>query len=527
MSIARRPLLGALSLLPLVGAGAVALSSRGTPGLGEIVRPQSVAAPGALTLHAEGPLTVPAEILEAGGGDAEFAVVPPSPAIGVGAVALEEDSSLLFGRVSTSTTLQDEDGNPLAPSISVTDEDGAETAAEPTSLGLGALALAVPEIPGAPVAVLAAADGGLPVADAVQSTHTDTGDFRSLSLTRMLTPVVDASFLGMGTQPGTTSVLVLRNVSSRPATAAVQVWTPDGPAQMQGRSQIVVAAGAEQQLLLDTVAAGQQAVGLRVVTVGAPLLMHVSTAERDGLTPRGAQILSPLPPAASSQMIPGVHVSAAEEPPLLVLQNPGGTGAAADVTVLGPAGALPLAGLGGLELPAGTVLGVPLPITAPGDYVVRVEADAPLDAVVRSRAPGARLPGDTLGVQADLAIAGPAPALSAGAVLALPALGPFGLLALAATEDTSATVIPVGVDGGAGDVIQRDVPAGRIVTVPATELTGTTGTPAGLAITAGAARALHATWVQVEHDPALGPLLSTCTVAPARRDAGSLAVQVR
>lgn len=525
MSIGRRPVLGALSLLPLAGAGAVALSSRGTPAPRELVRPEAAASPGPLALHAAGPLRIPEEILAAGG--AGFEVVPPSTSIALSALALEEESSLLFGRVSATTTLQDEDGSPLAPSITVTAEDGEESAAEDGGLGLGAIAAVLPETSGAPSVQLAAADGGRPVADAVQVTHTDTGDFRSLCLTRALAPQVDASFLGMGTRTGTTSMLVLRNPSSRPATAAVQVWTVDGPAAMQGRSRIVVAAGEEQHLLLDAVAPDQDAVGLRVVTVGAPLLLHLSTAEREGLAPRGAEILSPLPAAARRLLLPGVHVASPDLPPVLVLQNPGGTGTAVDVTVMGAEGELALTGLAGIELPAGTVLPVPLPLTAPGDYAVQVDAAEPVDAVVRSRVPGPPPAGDTVAASTDLAVTTAAPALTTGTVLALPGIGPFGLLALVATEATAVTVIPVGADGGAGTPIQREVPAGRLVTVPAVELAGTSGAPVGLAITPADAQVLHAAWVQVEHDPALASLLSTCTVEPARPRTQAQAVTVR
>ncbi|MFC0674476.1 DUF5719 family protein [Brachybacterium hainanense] len=527
MSIGRRPLLGALSLLPFVGAGAVAVSSHGSPGLRELIRPEEAAQPGALTRWTEGPLTVPDEVLGSGQSDDDFRVIPPSTAVGVSAIALEEDSSLLFGRVSSSTTRQDAQGDPLAPSIELVDEDGGESTAPPTELGYGALGLLAPDLEAGAQVTLAAADGSRPVGDAVQTTLTETGDFRSLSLSRMLSPRVDASFLGAGTLRGSTSVLVLRNVSPRPATASVQVWTADGPAEMQGRSRIVVAAGETAQLLLDTVIAGQDAVGLRVVTVGAPLLMHVSTAERDGLTARGAQILAPLPEPAAEQLVPGVHLTTPDLVPVLILQNPRGTDTSADVTVLGSEGDLGLPGLSGLDLPAGTVLTVPLPLTVPGDYAVRILAAAPVDAVVRSRVPGPAPAGETLGTPADLALAAAAPALGQGAALALSTLGPVGLLALVSSADTTATVIPLGADGSAGAPVVRPVPAGRLVTVGGTELRGMNGAAAGLVLSSEGSGRLHAAWVQAEHDPALGGLLSTIPVLPPARELASLSVHLR
>ncbi len=91
----------------------------------------------------------------------------------------------------------------------------------------------------------------------------------------------------MSTSTGSSAQLVLRNVSSRPpATASIQVTTADGPASMEGRSQVIVPpAGEEQTVLLESIVPGEEAIGVDVSVLGAPLSMHLQTTERDGLTP--------------------------------------------------------------------------------------------------------------------------------------------------------------------------------------------------------------------------------------------------
>src|SRR5699024_5622914 len=126
--------------------------------------------------------------------------------------------------------------------------------------------------------------------------------------------------LGVSTATGDSSVLVLRNPTRRPATASVQIWTGDGPAPMEGRSQVTVAPGDEERVLLESVAGGHDAIGVRASVLGAPLSMHVQTTQREGLTPGGAEILSPLPSASVEQVLPGLEVTG--KAPTVVLANP-------------------------------------------------------------------------------------------------------------------------------------------------------------------------------------------------------------
>src|SRR5699024_3056238 len=164
--------------------------------------------------------------------------------------------SLLFGRVSASSTLQEDDGSVRAPSITAETADGSLIGDEPASQDLGFSVLGASRVAGAPHAPAATSGCGRPGPDVIQATRTASGDFRSYALTRCGEPVTEASFLGVSTAKGDSSVLVLRNPTERPATASVQLWTQDGPAAMEGRSQVVVAPGEEQRVLLESVAPG-------------------------------------------------------------------------------------------------------------------------------------------------------------------------------------------------------------------------------------------------------------------------------
>ncbi|WP_422115081.1 DUF5719 family protein [Brachybacterium sp. UNK5269] len=516
-----RPLLAVAALLPLLLAGG-ALATTAPPEPGPVARAESASQPGASTRWCHGPLQLPEATLESGP-DADLAVTPPTATVTLRSVSVEPASSLLFGTVSGSQTLQEEDGSVRAPTITAADAAGAVLEEESASQDLGLSVQSLGPVAAAPRVSTATSQGGRPVADVVQSTATRAGDFRSLALTRCAEPATEAAFLGVSTAPGDSSVLVLRNPTQRPATASVQVWTEAGPAAMAGRSQVVVAPGEEQRVLLESVIPGQEAVGVQASVLGAPLSMHVQTTERDGLTPGGAEILDPLAPAASEQVMPGVDVAGTA--PVLVIANPRGADTTADVEVSGPQGPVDAAALTDLELPAGAVVSTPLAGLPDGTYAVTVRAQEPVTAVTRSVRTGVDLPGDTVGAPVDLTLVTAAPALSSQGVTALPAQGAAGQLTLTATADSAVTVIPLAADGGAGSPLSIDVAAGATATVTSDQLRIGGASAAGISLVPEVPGAVHAGWMQRESDGAGGVLLSALPVLPAR--AGEESVTVR
>src|SRR5699024_4886917 len=145
----------------------------------------------------------------------------------------------------------------------------------------------------------------------------------------------------------------------------------------------------------------------------APLSMHVQSTERDGLTPGGAEILSPLPAADTELVMPGADVAGAA--PTLVLANPQGSSTTASVEVVGPDGPVAAAARDEVDVPAGTVVSIPVEGVADGTYAVRVRSEGPITAVTRSELTGADLPGDTVGAPVDFTLVPPAPEIGSHA----------------------------------------------------------------------------------------------------------------
>ncbi|MEJ6543782.1 DUF5719 family protein [Brachybacterium paraconglomeratum] len=515
-----RLLLGVAAIVPLLLAGgALALAPDREPAAAEHVR--ATASPDPRSLACHGPLQVPDEALQTGG-DAALAVTPPTPSVSLRTVAAEPASSVLFGEVSGSSTRQDAAGAVPAPAVTAADAEGEELSGDAASTDLGIAVQTLRHVRTAPQVTAQTSEGGRPVADAVQGTWTASGDFRSLSMSRCAEPTTEASFLGVSTQTGDSSVLVLSNPSDRPATASVQLRTADGPAAMEGRSQVVVAPGDEERVLLESVVPGEDAVGVDVSVLGAPLSLHVQTTERDGLTPGGAEILDPLPAPAQELVMPGVDVAGTA--PALVLSNPSGSTVTADVEVLGADGAASGASPAQIEVPAGAVVPTALEGLADGTYAVQVSADGPLEAVTRSVRTGKDLPGDTVGAPVDFTLVAPAPALGTHAVSALPGQGATGALTLTASEDTEVSVVPIGADGAAGEPIAVDLAAGATSTLTHEQLRLGGEGAAALSIVPEVPGAVHASWTQRQSDGAGGVLLSTLPVLPDAGDVDSVQV---
>ncbi|MFD4007815.1 DUF5719 family protein [Brachybacterium paraconglomeratum] len=515
-----RLLLGVAAIVPLLLAGgALALAPDREPAAAEHVR--ATASPGPRSLACHGPLQVPDEALQTGG-DAALAVTPPTPSVSLRTVAAEPASSVLFGEVSGSSTRQDAEGAVPAPAVTAADAEGEELPGDAASTDLGIAVQTLRHVRTAPQVTAQTSEGGRPVADAVQGTWTAAGDFRSLSMSRCAEPTTEASFLGVSTQTGDSSVLVLSNPSDRPATASVQLRIADGPAAMEGRSQVVVAPGDEERVLLESVVPGEDAVGVDVSVLGAPLSLHVQTTERDGLTPGGAEILDPLPAPAQELVMPGVDVAGTA--PALVLSNPSGSTVTADVEVLGADGAASGASPAQIEVPAGAVVPTALEGLADGTYAVQVSADGPLEAVTRSVRTGKDLPGDTVGAPVDFTLVAPAPALGTHAVSALPGQGATGALTLTASEDTEVSVVPIGADGAAGEPIAVDLAAGATSTLTHEQLRLGGEGAAALSIVPEVPGAVHASWTQRQSDGAGGVLLSTLPVLPDAGDVDSVQV---
>lgn len=516
-----RGLLGIAAVLPLAAAvaGLVMVPS---------ARPQQLPAPsaqaqvGPRAYACPGPLELPDDALAAGP-DAKLSLTPPSQDARIRSVALEADSSLLFGSVNASETQRDQQtGDVLAPRLTASGPDGERIAAQPQAKDLGAAVLSLgPVHRGVDVEV---APGGKkpPVADTVQVTSTPSGDFRSAAATRCSAPATTATFLGASTQVGDSSALVLRNTSARPATASVQAWGEKGAIAMKGRSRVVVPAGEEKRVLLESIAPGEAALGVRVDVLGAPLVMDLQTTSRDGLTPNGADVQSPLEPAGERLVIPAVRSHGAV--PELILLNPGRTDAKVSAGVYGTGGTVKTDELDSIDLPAGQLVRVPVKGLPAGEFTVELFADQPISAVARSRVPGRAQPGSAIGAPSDQVIDTAAPALNGGTVLAIPEPSALSRLVLVADESTSATVIPIQSDGSAREPVTIKLRAGTTYLRTIAQLKADANTT-GLAIIPESDGLVHGAWLHSQDDGAGGRLISSLTVVNPPATGAELSVR--
>lgn len=504
--VGRRPVLGVLSVLAAGGAGTAA-------GLLPPPRPRTlegataVAKPGPTTVLCPGPVTVPDKVLTSSG-DAGLKTVPPSDEVTVRTIALDPDSPLLFGRTEAATTRTQDDGSARIPRIRTRKLDDSAVDAKVATGELQDAVQTVPDLTHAVTVTATSSSDGPPVADVVQHTVTEIGDFRSRALTRATAPVTEAMFLGIGTRSGSSTALVLRNIGPRPATAVVQVWTAKGPASMGGSSRVVVAPGSTEKMLLEAVVPDQDAIGVRVATTGAPLHMSVQASERDGLTPGGVEILSPGGDDDRDLLIPGIRAAADADPEVQLL-NTRGLDATTRVTVHGVDGPVDLPGLDAIAVPQASLVQVPLRGLEPGSYAVRVQGEVPLAAAARSVVLGKDLPGATVDRPRDFAVAPSTPTLDEATVLALTTDGKDGHLLLAALEDTELTCIPIGADGAVGKPVTRSVPAQHALVLDPSDLPVPTGEPVALALTPDVPEALVGAWISDGPTAkSRGPLLS-------------------
>ncbi len=517
---ALRPLLGIATLVPVILAGA-AVALQESPRT-EVLEPTTTQArPGAAAMYCPGPITVP-EGSVAAKSDGEFAQTPPSTTAAIGTISVEPGSSLLHGRTTGSETMQDaKDGSAQAPTIRTLGAQDQVLSEQAAKKNLGAAVQQIPQAPSPTQVTSASFDGGTPVLDVTQATATTTGDHRALSTTRCTSPVTSADFLGASTQKGHSAILSLHNPTSRPATASVQVWSEKGAAAMEGRSRVVVAPGATEHVLLESIVPGAASLGVHLDVLGSPLVPTLQQTSRDGLTPGGAEILSSMAPPSTDLTIPAIHVT--EGAPRLVLLNPAAEPVQVKAQVRGPQGPVQVPGTEAIEVPAGSVTAVPLPGLTPANYAVHLSAPSPVSAVVRFDVAGKDLPGDTVGVPVDTAVAAPAPLLTQGAVLAIPPGRSDGRLVLTASEAATAQIIPLRADGSAGSAVPVEIPAGSAVTRSQRALAIGPDT-VGLMVVPSAGE-LSASWVQLQSDGAGANLVSVLTVEPP--ETLSLGVEVQ
>ena len=452
----------AVVVLALAG-GVVALDRRDPvgPTRPALVTPVQVAA-APVSLVCPGPVRLPKS-----SGDAGF---DPAP---VGAITSVQAATTGAGTSGAGS-------GTAAPGV-LTDLAGAVTLARitPTTVDAATTALSAPTAP-----VLLTADpvnGHAPRVAGTSTSLVTAGDLRGLAVTTCTPAGTDAWLVGGSTAVSSTALLTLANPGSTAASVDLEIWGPNGPAELSGGSALLVAPHGQRQLLLSGVAAEQRRIVVHVSSTGGLVAASLQDDALSGLTPGGLTFVSPGSAPATRQVVTGITVPTSAitdtDQAVLRLVAPGDTGTTAAISLLGPDGVVPLPGAESVDLPAGTVIDVPLAGIPAGSYTAVVRAGAPVlaGAMITRIGSAGQLENQQVIDRAWIA----AGTVGTGGVAVLPSgsgvtstivLGGVGRTAAGDGRDATGTVRAFAADGTVLGDTTVTVPAGQTVTVPVADL---------------------------------------------------------
>lgn len=192
--------------------------------------------------------------------------------------------------------------------------------------------------------------------------------------------VADESwYLGAGTTERHASSLVLTNVADVVGSVDVELWGPAGPIDAVAETGIVVEPGQTRTIPISDLAVGADDVAVHVTrTRGAVTSSLVDTSTS---VLAGSEVLPSAGEPSTETVLPGVAAAATRS---LLLANPGTTVATVSVHQTGADADFVPEGLDAVQVPAGTVLSVPLPQASGTDATgFRITSDEPVLPVVR------------------------------------------------------------------------------------------------------------------------------------------------
>ncbi|NYF15866.1 hypothetical protein HDC37_000678 [Microbacterium sp. AK009] len=279
-------------------------------------------------------------------------------------------------------------------------------------------------------------------------------------------PLTESWLVGGSGTTGAADLVILTNPGSVPATVQLTLFGASGEQQPAGGADIVVRAGAQRVVPLAGLLLGEQSPVIRVTATGSPIQASLQTSVTRTLQAAGIDQIGPIVAPSSEQVIAGVAVPAATEgegadegaETIVRVMAPAADDAgpiSATVTVTDAATGASIGAPVVVPLEPGVPLEAELTGLTEGEYVVRVEANAPVVAAAWHTS------GFSQG--SDFAWFTPGPALGATALVAAPA-GPVPVLTLVNTGEETASASVWTLEGA---VIQTvDLPAGESAVVP-------------------------------------------------------------
>lgn len=241
----------------------------------------------------------------------------------------------------------------------------------------------------------AAANQKASAAAAMKFTATD-GDLQGFAAANCLQPSNDQWLAGASTTVGRTSVLVLTNTSSTPATVSLELFGSSGQIQAPGSRGLLVAPGTSRPVVLAGLAPGEAQLTVHVRSAGGPVAAIIQQSVLRGLTPGGVDFIAPGAAPAVRQVMTGVDI---QDPgqgaaltgkpgyedagPALQLTVPGPSDAVVEVKLYGRDGQKALPNGGVITAKAGTATEIPLAGVPAGHYTVEASSDVNFVAATR------------------------------------------------------------------------------------------------------------------------------------------------
>jgi hypothetical protein len=279
--------------------------------------------------------------------------------------------------------------------------------------------------------------------------------------------------VGGSTDTGRTTLLTLTNPGAVAATVSLQIFSEDGQVEAPGTDGIVVQPNSEMSFSLAGFAPGVLSPVVHVTSVGGSVVAHLQQSTVRILQPGGVDVVGPAAAPSTEVVIPGMVVVGHERidekvgvpgfhdiDPVLRLFVPGKQAASATIAVIPEDGGDPISV--DFDLLPGKVSEFPFEHFEDGNYTVTVTSDVPLVAGARASTVGTSGSSDFVWLES-------AEVMREQALVSIGS-GADALLHLQNPATTDAEVT-VAVDGEPGDTTTVRVPAGEVVTVPASPAT--------------------------------------------------------
>ena len=241
-----------------------------------------------------------------------------------------------------------------------------------------------------------AREGQKPSAAALIKYSATDGDLQGTAAATCQQPSNDLWLAGASTTLGRTSVLLLSNASTTPATVSLELYGTKGQIQAPGSRGLLVAPGSTRSIVLAGLAPGEAQLSVHVRSAGGPVAAAVQQSVLRGLTPGGVDFISPGAAPAARQVMTGIDIQDAgalasltrekgyeDADPALQITVPGQSDAVVEIKVFGRDGQKALPGGGVVTAKAGAVTEVSLAGVPAGHYTVAATSDISFVAAAR------------------------------------------------------------------------------------------------------------------------------------------------